>query len=134
MYPQDLKFSREHHWVKLEGGQARIGLSDFSQSQMGALVYFELPQVGDKVTAGEAYGSMESTKAVSDINAPLSGEVVEINESLEDEPQKVNQDPYGEGWTIKLKLDDPAQVEGLLEPEAYRQLAEELAAKRKKKG
>lgn len=132
MYPEDLKYSHEHHWVRLEGDAARIGITDFAQGQMRDLVYFELPQAGDKVTAGEPYGSMESVKAVSDINSPLTGEVIEVNDSLEDAPQQVNRDPYGAGWTIRLRLADPGEVSRLIDAQAYQALAEEVAAKRKK--
>ena len=131
MYPEDLQYSPEHHWVRLEGAAARIGITDFAQGQMRDLVYFELPQVGDKVTAGEPYGSMESVKAVSDINSPLTGEVIEVNGSLEDAPQQVNRDPYGAGWTIRLRLADPGEVSRLIDAQTYQALAEEVAAKRK---
>jgi len=133
MYPENLRYSHEHHWVALEGEAARIGVTYFVQQQMGDLVYFDLPEVGDKVTAGEPYGAMESVKAVSDINSPLSGEVIEINNSLEDAPQQVNRDPYGAGWTIRLRLSDPAELGHLIDAAAYQKLAEEIAAKRRPK-
>ncbi len=133
MYPEDLHYSPEHHWVRLDGDTARIGITDFVQEQMGDLVYFDLPKAGDKVKAGEPYGAIESVKAVSDINSPLSGEVIEANESLEDAPQQANRDPYGTGWTIRLRLSSPDEKTRLLDAAAYQQLAEQTAAKRKPK-
>jgi len=134
MYPDDLQYSPEHQWVRLEGDSARVGITFFAQQQMRDLVYFELPKVGDKVRAGQPYGTMESVKAVSDINAPLTGEVIEVNETLEDAPQQVNQDPYGAGWTMRIKLADSSETSRLMEAAAYTKLAEETAAKRKPKG
>ena len=133
MYPDNLHYSPEHQWVRLEGDTARIGITFFAQHQMRDLVYFELPKVGDKVRAGEPYGTMESVKAVSDINSPLTGEVIEVNETLEDAPRQVNQDPYGAGWTIRIKLSDPSETNRLMDSTAYTKLAEETAAKRKPK-
>ncbi len=133
MYPEDIQYSNEHNWVRLEGDTARIGITDFVQQQMGDLVYFDLPRVGDKVEAGQPYATMESVKAVSDINSPLTGEVTEINESLDEGPQQVNRDPYGAGWTIRLRLSDPSETSRLIDVAAYKRLAEETAAKRKPK-
>lgn len=133
MYPDNLQYSPEHHWVALADDTARIGVSQFAQQQMGDLVYFELPEVGDQVTAGQSYGSMESVKAVSDLNAPLTGEVVEINAALDDAPQLVNRDPYGAGWTINIRVADVAEVSRLLNAADYQKLTEEVAAKRKPK-
>jgi len=133
MYPENLYYSPEHHWVRLEGDSARIGITDFVQQQMRDLVYFDLPKVGDTVKAGEPYGAMESVKAVADMNSPLTGEVLEVNASLEEEPQKANRDPYGAGWTIRIRLSDPAEKSRLIDASAYQKLAEETAARRKPK-
>jgi glycine cleavage system H protein len=133
MYPDDLSYSPEHHWVRLEGDTARIGITFFAQEQMRDIVYVDLPAVGDAVRAGQSYGTMESVKAVSDINSPLTGEVIEVNDSLDDAPQQMNRDPYGAGWTIRLRLVDPAETARLIDKAAYIKIAEDLAAKRKRK-
>lgn len=123
--PKELKYSREHEWVKIEGTRAIIGVTDFAQSQLGDIVFVELPAVGTAVAAGSGLAVIESVKAVSDIYAPLAGKVVEINELLADAPETINQDAYGTGWIAVLAIADTAQPESLLDSEAYEQLLAE---------
>ena len=106
-HPSDRKYSNEHEWVIAEGDLATIGISDFAQDQLGEVVYVDLPAVGDTLTAGDTFGEIESVKSVSELYAPVTGEVVEVNDSLSDAPETVNQDPHGEGWMIKVSVDDP---------------------------
>lgn len=120
--PADLKYSKEHEWAKIEGGQARIGITAFAQEQLGDVVFVELPKVGARVTAAKTFGVVESVKAVSDLFAPLSGEIVEVNGELPKKPETVNTDPYGQGWMIVVKLSNPAEADGLMSAEAYQQL------------
>lgn len=119
MNPADLKFTKEHEWVGVEGDVAGIGISDYAQKELGDVVYVELPAIGDRLSQGSACANIESVKAVSDIYAPVSGEVVEINEVLEGKPELVNQSPYKEGWICKLKMDDPAELDKLMDKAAY---------------
>ena len=121
-YPDDLKYIADHDWAKVDGDNATLGITWFAQDQLGEVVFFDPPTVGDTITAGESYAEVESVKAVSDVIAPLSGEIVEVNEALSDAPEKVNDDPYGDGWLVKIRLSDPSQVESLLDADAYRQL------------
>jgi glycine cleavage system H protein len=121
-YPEELKYHPEHDWARAEGGEATFGITWFAQDQLGEVVFFDPPQVGDTVTAGESYAEVESVKAVSDVVAPLSGEITEVNGGLSDKPELINDDPYGEGWLVKVKLSEPAQVDELLDVGAYRQL------------
>jgi glycine cleavage system H protein len=121
-YPQELKYHPEHDWARVEGDEATFGITWFAQDQLGEVVFFDPPQVGDTVSAGESYAEVESVKAVSDVFAPLSGEVTEVNGGLSDKPELINDDPYGEGWLVKVRLADPAQVGELLDVGAYRQL------------
>ncbi len=116
---KDFKFSKDHEWVKIEGDVALIGVSDYAQKEMGDVVYIELPEVGSTFTKGDACSNIESVKAVNDIFTPVSGEVVEINESLEDTPENVNQDPYGKGWIFKIKLSNTSELEELLDSTGY---------------
>jgi glycine cleavage system H protein len=126
MYPKDLRYDKEHEWVRLEGGEATIGISHFAQDQLGEVVYVDLPSAGDEVTAGDTFGEIESVKSVSELYAPVSGEVVKVNEALDDAPETVNEDPYGEGWMIVVKVSDPSAVDGLMSAEDYEAfLAEE---------
>lgn len=130
MIPQDLKYTDEHEWVRLNDGVAEVGITHFAQDQLGDIVFVELPEKGRKLTAGQTFGVVESVKTVSDLYAPLSGEVVEVNPELLNEsddfkPELVNDDPYGKGWMLRLKLDDPAQVEKLLDAAAYKKITEE---------
>ncbi len=120
--PEELKYRETHEWVRIEDGVATVGITDYAQEELGDVVYVELPEVGRAVRGGEAVAVIESVKTASDIYAPLSGEVVAVNEALADHPEKVNEDPYGEGWIFKLRIADPAEVEALLDAEAYRKL------------
>jgi glycine cleavage system H protein len=123
--PSELKFLSSHEWVLVEDNIATIGISDHAQELLGDLVYVELPEVGSVLAAGDSVGVVESVKAASDTYAPVSGEVVEINEELEGAPDKINNDPYGDGWMYKVSLEDPEEVEGLLDAEAYAESIEE---------
>ncbi len=123
--PDDLKYTREHEWCRLDGGRALVGITDHAQAQLGDIVYVELPDVGDPVKKGESFGVVESTKAVSELFAPLTGKVVEVNSPLSDAPETINEDPYGEGWMIRIELGDVKEVEQLLEGGAYKTFIEE---------
>jgi glycine cleavage system H protein len=118
-YPEDLLYHPEHDWARVEGEQATFGITWYAQDALGEVVFFDPPKVGDSVSKDEAYTEVESVKAVSDVVAPLSGEVVAINEALEQSPDKINEDPYGEGWLVKVKLSDPAETESLLDASTY---------------
>lgn len=118
-FPAELKYTRSDEWVRVEGDVATVGISDYAQHELGEVVYLELPETGITLTQGAAFGVVESVKAVSDVNAPLSGEVVESNLPLADEPATINESPYENGWMIKIKLSDPSQLDGLLDAEAY---------------
>ena len=124
-YPDDLRYHPEHDWARLEGEEAVLGITWFAQDSLGELVHFEAPAVGDTVTKDEAYGEVESVKAVSDVISPLSGEVLAVNERAAEEPEVVNEDPYGEGWLIRIRLSDPSELDGLLDADAYRALVAE---------
>jgi len=117
--PSELKFLSSHEWVMVEDGIATIGVSDHAQELLGDLVYVELPEVGDTVAAGDSVGVIESVKAASDTYAPISGEIIEINTDLEDAPERINVDPYGEGWMYKISIDDAEELENLLDAAAY---------------
>ena len=119
MHPADLRYDREHEWVKLEEGVATIGISAFAQDQLGEVVYVDLPAVGDMLLAGESFGEIESVKSVSELFAPVSGEIVDVNVALADMPETVNEDPYGSGWMVKVRLDDPAEIDGLMSADEY---------------
>lgn len=119
---KDFKFTKEHEWVKVEDDIAAMGITDYAQHELGDVVYVELPSVGDSFSKGDAIGNIESVKAVSDVYAPVSGEIVEINENLEDKPESINQDPYGEGWIVKIKLDDTAELDELMNDEDYQKM------------
>jgi len=124
--PPDLKYIETHQWVRVDAdGTATVGITDFAQEQLGDVVYIGVPEVGETVTGGEEAGVAESVKSASDVFSPVTGEVLEVNESLEDEPEKVNEDPYGEGWMFKVKLADQGELDGLMDADAY---AEHLAA------
>jgi len=118
-YPDDLKYHAEHDWARIDGDTATLGITWFAQDQLGEVVYFDPPAVGSNLTKDQPYAEIESVKAVSDVVAPLSGEVLEVNELLGDAPEKINDDPYGDGWLVKVRLSDPTEVEELLEREAY---------------
>ena len=117
--PENLHYSKDHEWVRVEGDTAVIGITDHAQEQLGDVVYVELPKAGESFAANESFGSVESVKAVSEIFTPLSGAVTDANASLNDEPEKVNQDPYGEGWMIKIKMSDRNEVDSLLAAAEY---------------
>jgi glycine cleavage system H protein len=124
-YPDDLKYHSEHDWARVEGDEATLGITWFAQDALGELVHFEPPQEGAEVTKDSSYGEVESVKAVSEVIAPLSGEVVEVNGSVVDVPETVNGDPYGEGWLVRIRLSEPDEVDSLLDAEAYQQLLAE---------
>ena len=117
--PEDLHYSKDHEWIRVEGGVGTVGITDHAQHSLGDVVYVELPKVGDKFMAHESFGNVESVKAVSELYSPVSGEVTEVNESLQDEPEKVNTDPYGAGWMLKLRLNDRGDVDKLMNAAEY---------------
>ena len=119
-YPDDLKYHREHDWARIEDDEATLGITWFAQDALGELVHYEAPAVGSTVAKDAPYGEVESVKAVSDVVAPLSGEVLEVNEKAVGEPEVINEDPYGEGWLIRIRMSDPGEVDALLDAEAYR--------------
>jgi glycine cleavage system H protein len=120
--PGELKYTKDHEWVKLDGDVATVGITDFAQGELGDIVFVEIETVGETLDAEEVFGTVEAVKTVSDLFLPLSGEIIELNENLEDAPESVNEDPYGEGWMIKIKLSDASQVEELLSAEEYKNL------------
>src|SRR5918992_3829039 len=124
-YPEDLRYHREHDWARVEGDTATLGITWYAQDALGELVHFEPPEEGAQVAKDESYGEVESVKAVSDVIAPLSGEVIEVNQAIVDAPETVNEDPYGEGWLVRIPLADPGEVDGLLDAAAYRALLAE---------
>ena len=124
-YPDDLKYHPEHDWARVDGDEATLGITWFAQDALGELVHFEPPQEGAQVTKDSSYGEVESVKAVSEVIAPLSGEVVEVNRRVVDEPEIVNDDPYGEGWLVRIRLEDTGEADSLLDVEAYKQLLAE---------
>ncbi len=119
---EDLKYTETHEWVKVEGEVAIIGITDFAQRELSDIVYVELPSVGSSINKGETFGNIEAVKAVEDLYAPITGEIVEVNEKLKNSPELVNQDPYGEGWMIKMKIKNPEELEELLSPEEYKNI------------
>ena len=120
MYPEDLKYTAEHEWVKAGEGPARVGITDFAQDALGDIVYVQLPEVGAVVRAGDACGELESTKSVSDLFAPVNGTVTAVNEALADQPDLVNTDPYGEGWLLDIEVDDDEEVAALMDADTYK--------------
>lgn len=124
-YPDDLKYHPEHDWARVEGDEATLGITWFAVDALGDLVHYEPPQEGATITKDAPYGEVESVKAVSDVISPLSGEVLEVNQQVVDEPERVNEDPYGAGWLVRIRLTDPSQVDTLLDSAAYRQLLAE---------
>lgn len=117
--PSNLHYTNEHEWIRVEGDTAYIGITDFAQSELGEIVFVDIDTVGEHLQQGEVFGSVEAVKTVSDLNMPVSGEVLEINETLNDQPELVNTDPYGEGWMIKISVDDLAELDTLLDAAAY---------------
>ena len=121
-YPPELKYHPEHDWARVEGDEATFGVTWYAQDALGEVVFYDPPGVGAAVTANQSYAEVESVKAVSDVFAPLSGEVVAVNDGLSDSPERINDDPYGEGWLVKVKLSDPSEAEALLDVDAYKKL------------
>jgi glycine cleavage system H protein len=124
-YPAELRYHREHDWARIEGDEATLGITWFAQDALGELVHFEPPEQGASISRDAAYGEVESVKAVSDVIAPLSGEVLEVNQKVVDAPETVNEDPYGEGWLVRIRLSDPDEASSLLDVDAYKQVLEE---------
>ena len=124
-YPEDLRYHPEHDWARIDGDEAVLGITWFAQDALGELVHFEAPEAGATVTKDESYGEVESVKAVSDIIAPLSGEILEVNEKVVKAPETVNEDPYGDGWLVRIRLADPAEADALLDVEAYKHVLDQ---------
>ena len=120
-FPDDLKYTKDHEWVRIEGDTVVVGVTDFAQSELGDIVFVEIETEGEELEAEEVFGSVEAVKTVSDLFMPVSGEVIEVNQDLEASPEVVNEDPYGKGWMIKVKMSDPSEVEKLLDSDAYQQ-------------
>lgn len=118
-FPQDLKYDKEHEWVRVQGDSAVVGISDFAQDQLGEVVYVDLPEAGSEIVAGETFGEIESVKSVSDLFAPVSGTVAEVNANLGDAPETINEDPYGEGWLVKVTMSDASEVDALMPAPEY---------------
>jgi glycine cleavage system H protein len=118
-YPDDLRYHAEHDWARIDGETATLGITWFAQDQLGELVYFDAPDVGATISKDQPYAEIESVKAVSDVISPLSGEVTEVNDALSDAPEKVNEDPYGEGWLVRIKLSDPSEADDLMDASTY---------------
>jgi glycine cleavage system H protein len=123
-YPEDLKYHAEHDWARIDGEEATFGITWYAQDALGEVVFFDPPEIGAQVTKDQSYAEVESVKAVSDVFAPLSGEIVAVNENLGDSPERINEDPYGEGWLVRVRLSEPSEVDSLLDAGAYEQLLE----------
>jgi glycine cleavage system H protein len=121
-YPEDLKYHPEHDWARVDGDEATFGVTWYAQDTLGEVVFYEPPEVGATISKDGPYAEVESVKAVSDVFAPLSGEILEVNDALGDSPEKINEDPYGEGWMVRVKLSDPSEAEALMDAAAYREL------------
>ena len=124
MYPEDLKYSKDHEWVRLDGDECVVGITDFAQGELGEVVYVELPEIGDSYEAGAEIGTIESVKAVAEVYAPIAGEVIAVNESLADAPEKVNDDPHGEGWLVRVKPASPDALGELMDASSYREFVD----------
>ena len=120
--PANLRYTREHEWIRVEGNEAYVGITDYAQSELGEIVFVDVNTVGETVAQNEVFGSVEAVKTVSDLNMPVTGEVLEFNEALNDQPELVNNDPYGEGWMVKITVSNPAELDTLLDAPAYEQL------------
>jgi len=120
--PSELKYTKDHEWIRVDGDVATVGITDFAQGELGDIVYVEVETVDETLEKEEVFGTVEAVKTVSDLFLPVSGEVIEFNESLEEEPEKVNEDPYGEGWMIRIRMSDPSEVEALLDADAYKEV------------
>lgn len=118
-FPADVRYVESHEWARSEGDRVKVGITDYAQDQLGDIVFVELPEVGDTFDKGEEFGTVESVKAVSELYMPIAGEIVAVNSSLEDAPEKVNNTPYGEGWMIEVNADDPSEIDGLMDNDAY---------------
>ena len=118
-FPIDLKYTSEHEWIRVEGDEAYVGITDYAQSELGEIVFIDVPTEGETVAQGEVFGSIEAVKTVSDLNMPVTGEVLEINGALDAQPELVNNDPYGEGWIIRISVKDPAELDNLMDEAAY---------------
>ncbi len=123
-FPENLKYSKDHEWILVDGDKATVGITDFAQSELGEIVYVDVASEGDTIDKDEVFGSIEAVKTVSDLIIPVTGEVLEFNETLEDEPELVNTDPYGKGWIIKMSIEDAAQLDDLLDAAAYKEFIE----------
>lgn len=121
MFPEDLKYTTEHEWIRLTDGTAEVGITDYAQEQLGDIVYVSLPEAGTEVEAGNSIGELESTKSVSDLFAPVTGTIAEANATLEDTPEAVNNEPYGAGWLVRITVSDPSALDGLLDADGYRE-------------
>jgi glycine cleavage system H protein len=121
-YPDTLRYTKEHEWIKLEGDTATIGITDFAQQELGDIVYVEIETVGQELAAGDVFGTVEAVKTVSDLFLPVAGTITEVNPTLNNSPELVNSDPYGEGWMVKMKVSNPAEVEALMDSAAYQSL------------
>lgn len=120
--PANLRYTSEHEWIRVEGNEAFVGITDYAQSELGEIVFVDVNTVGETVAQGDVFGSVEAVKTVSDLNMPVSGEVLEFNEALNDQPELVNNDPYGEGWMVKITINDPAELDNLLDAAGYEKL------------
>ena len=119
-FPEELKYTKDHEWIRIEGDTATVGITSYAQGELGDIVYVEVETVGEELEENEVFGTIEAVKTVSDLFLPVSGEILELNEEIEDAPEKVNEDPYGEGWIIKMSISDTSQLEGLLSAEDYK--------------
>ncbi len=118
-FPKDIRYTSEHEWIRVEGEEAYVGITDYAQSELGEIVFIDVPTLGEEVGQGEVFGSVEAVKTVSDLNMPASGEVLEVNEELEAHPELVNEDPYGKGWMVRIRLIDPSELDSLMDAAAY---------------
>ena len=118
-FPENLRYTNEHEWIRVEGNEAYVGITDYAQSELGEIVFVDVDTIGEEIAQGEVFGSIEAVKTVSDLNMPVTGEVLEFNEALNDAPEAVNNDPYGEGWIIKISVKDAAELDNLLDATAY---------------
>lgn len=123
-FPENLKYSKDHEWILVEGDTATVGITDFAQSELGEIIFVDVESEGETLDKGEVFGSVEAVKTVSDLNIPVTGEVLEFNERLEDEPELINNDPYGDGWIIKVSVEDVAELDDLLDAAAYKEFIE----------
>lgn len=120
--PKNIKYTREHEWIRVEGEEAFVGITDYAQSELGEIVFVDVDTVGETIAQGEVFGSVEAVKTVSDLNMPVTGEILELNENLNNQPELVNNDPYGEGWMIRIRVENPAELDNLLDAEGYKNM------------